>query len=374
MNCFLRLFLFSWGSIFLFFYSAYAGILLDVREVPYSNLISVISNLDLKAGLEGVVTRPPFKTYEQEILDFDQEVVYDFFDTGGRLQRGSFLTPMGDENTLKELSSYLREKKIMLCAWANLFFQKKGFLRSFWANTDFVPEDRANSDVYRVDIRNSAAVSKLAKIAASMRRLPIQKWIIDLRNIPPRERRGYIDFVRGQFGSQAVIVSDEILDGREVIFSAPYWQLRKDIFLNLGPHFTLLDKLGLRKEGFYFIESDSLSVDNYSALTFLLLEGCSVFMPYSMMKSYLETTFGRIYQDRSFQRKILSDERMFYYSRKTLIAFNFSETFGVWKTKNGIFRKGFYKSILGSSILNSSPENLFFFLFPQSIAVWDLEK
>ncbi len=363
--------IFITGSLILFiiffFSDAYSGIILDYQGLPYFDIIQDLSNSGI-TNIDAVIISAPFKGYDGSLKTEDDDV-YDFNDLGNKFQRGSYSTFYGDFSSFQAVSKYLKTRKISLYSRVNLFKQKAGYNKNEWNIEDFTPDSLSYSGQYIVDIKNLQTYKKIEEIIKNIRDLPVERWVIDLRDLPDNIREDYSQFVRDHFGISALLFSGST---NSDISSDIYWELRERAFMMPVPDFYYLDQIAIDKNEIYYIESGGTSVNNCSAFVFLYAGGAKLAVPYNFFNNFNADLMDFL-ADFSLDKKILiSKEKMIWYNGKKVIAFNFSDTFSIFKFDNIYEISGTFKSKEGSSILNINGRNIKIFMFPESFSFWDL--
>lgn len=345
----------------------YSSIMVDLSGRRYSEAAAFVSNLAV-SNVTAVVVGSPFKAYSGARVS--DNLVYDVNDTGEVFQRGTFETYYGNLESLKRLVNQLEQKKIALYAWVNPFFQRESYKKEVWANEDFLPESVMYSDRYIVDIHQSAARAKMDKMMNRMKELPVQKWVADLRDIPPKLYDEYSQYLKSALGQSVLIVSDR---SRE-ISGAYYWELRQKAFIMPSADFDALDSIQVPDISIHFIESASLSVNNIASLAYLLYQKLSVLVPSDMLSKNQQELVNTLSIPDNYSKLKLQKDRMLIYSDKRLFAYHFGGSFALVKLQPLFPEKGIFKSRIGSGMLISEKKNLSLFLYPASVLFWDLTR
>ncbi len=354
--------------IFIIIYvRGYSGLIINCEGLTYEETLSFISS-NSNLSLEGVIIGSPFKGYDYKKKD---AVNYDYFDTGTKFQRGSLETASGTTASFTNLVHVLKEKKIALYSKINLFVQKDGFKRDFWNSTDFTSDSYLYSDLYYLNIDNNSARAKLQSIIQFMLSLSIDKWLVDLRDLPGSLGKDYGVFLRGNYGDKFLVLSDNMNENETRISADDYYFLRNNIFILPVPQLTKVNSFRAHSGWIHYIDSESLSMNNYAAAAYLLSQKQRVVIPYAMINTLGSRIFQFFLPAADFKVKTISDEKLVIYNKDKLAALNFNDNFSFWETENLLNKKGFFKSVFGSSTLYLKANKMRFFMFPESIALWD---
>lgn len=350
----------------------FSGVVVDCGGMTYSNLMAYVSNLNLPS-VQAIIISSPFKSYEKTLTALDGPV-YDFNDAGGKFQRGSVPTFLGDESALRDLAQYLWTRNIGLYAKVDLFHQKKGYNRNFWKDEGFIQDLMIYENKFVVDIGNASGRNGLSRAIGGMRNLPVQKWVVDVRDIPSGKRHDYVQFLAGNLGSSVVILSDGDQSVSQVAYLEDYYSLRTNAFSTLTPDFQFLEKFRSRNRTLHYIENESPLVNNTGPLMMLLLQNENVMMSYKMLNRFHQSLIEFIREFGGYTIERYGNDKLLIYNQDKLIAVNYSDSFASWKQKKRTWRKGFFKAIESGAVLSLNEKEMSFFLFPKSIAFWDLRK
>jgi hypothetical protein len=350
----------------------FAGVAVLCEGMTYSNVMNYVSNLNMK-DLQAVVISSPFKAFDRTPAALDGPV-FDFNDTGNKFQRGAYQTLLGDEAGLRALADFLYRRNVGLYAKTDLFRQKKGYNRGIWNNADFIPENQIYGGDLIVDIRNSDTRGKLSYAIGAMKRLPVQKWVIDVRTLPADRRSEYVEYIAGNFGSSSIILSDSEQNRPEVAHIRDYYNLRTNAFSVLQPNLKVLERYSADGGFIHSIENDAPLVNNTGPLMMLLLQRCNVLLSKRMLNPYHQALIGFIADFGGYEKRALTNDKFIVFNQDKMIAVNYTDSFAVWNVKNPVGRKGFYKAIASGALLKLGDKNMTVFLFPKSIAFWDLRK
>ncbi len=346
--------------------AAYSGLIINFEGMGYDEVQSFsnsISNLPVTAIMIG----SPFKGYEFKKMDTP---VYDFYDIGGSFRRGSMETALGSPDSFSNLVDYFHERRIEVYSKINLFVQKEGFNRNLWDSYDFTWDSFTFGDLYYFDINNENTRTKLGEIIYFLSSLPVDKWVIDLREIPEKLIKGYKDFLGEKGGGKFIILEDTTNDNDFRMSSGDYDYIRENIFIIPDPHLMEAKTYGGHPGWIHFIDSESLSVNNYASLSFLLSREKNVAVPAVFVNSYGSQLLRFFLNSSGFSVLPVSDDKLVIYNNEKIAAFNFSSSFSFWKTENLINKRGFYKSIFGGSTLTLKSNEMEFFMLPDSAAYW----
>ncbi len=362
------------GFIILLFISAiplYSSLIIDCEGLGYAQaeaLAPGFSNLNVKAVMIG----SPFKAYENKKRDMK---AYDFFDTGDRMQRGSIETALGSASDFSNFVSFFHEKKIEVYCLVDLFRQKPGFKRDMWEASDFTPDSYASGDEYYIDINKAPAVKKFSGILSFITALPVDEWVADLRGMPQKNEKSYREYLLGNNKGKIIILSDSSLEYEFRMSSRDYNYLREKIFIMPLPKLNSVKSFQPHTAWLHLIGSDSLSVNNFAVMTYLVSQGENVVIPYNLLNSYGLDILSYFKDSPRFSVQAISDEKLVLYSQDKAAAFNFSGEFSFWKSLriSGI-KNGSYKSVFGGEVLIQKEAETDFFMFPETEAVWDMEK
>lgn len=359
------LFLLQGGKVF-------PGVIALCDGMTYSNVMTFVSNLNMRE-LRAVVISCPLKNYDRNPSSIDGPV-YDYNDAGSKFQRGSVATLLGDEAGLRALADFLNRRNIGLYARVDLFRQKKGYDRRTWNGADFTLDSQNSGGDLLVDIRNPDTRGKVIANIGAIRRLPVQKWVVDARYLPPDRRTEYVQFAAGNFGSSGIIFSDGEQNMPEVAHIRDYYGMRTNAFSTLQPNLKALEHFSSEGGFTHFIESDTPLVNNTGPLMFLLLQHYNVLVSSRILNRYHQALIDFIGEFGGYDKQIMADDRMILYNNDRMIAINYSDSFAVWKMRNPLGRRGFYKGTASGALLNLGDGQMTVFLFPKSIAFWDLRK
>lgn len=348
----------------------YAGIIIDGLKTGYPALIETVNAVSPGLPVDAVMLSSPFKLYEKNFKGDD--CVYDFTDLGDTFQRGSLETALGNKESLLNFASSLKDKKIQLFMKVNLFNQKIGYKTSFWDKSDFLPASGADDTSYLVDIERQETKAKLEKIAVYLKTLPVDKWVIDCRSLPDSLREKYENFAKNILGNFIILITDTDKVTQDITISAhTYWDIRRDVFILPSPSFQKLKGLTVPPLPIHYVESDVPSWNNLAATAYLLIQSKKVMVPVRLLNSFAVSLLSHALKLADPTMNVLSDNRLIFYSKKGLIAFNFSDTLTTWKIENKTGFTGIKKSMLGSALLRADNKSVSLFVYPQSIAFWD---
>lgn len=353
----------------------FAGIVVDCGGMTYSNLMVYASNLNMQS-VQALVISSPFKAYEKTLSALDGPV-FDFSDAGGKFQRGTVPTYLGDEASLRALAQYLWTRNIALYAKVDLFHQSRGYNRFIWKDSDFLRDNLIYRKQMIVDIGSSSARGALSDAIGWMRRLPVQKWVVDVKDIPADLRQEYVQFLTGSMGSAVIVLSDGDQTVAQVAHVEDYYTLRTNAFFPLKPDFRSLERFRASSGYLHYIDSESSLVNNTGPLLFLLLQNCNVMLSYKMLNRYHQSLIDYVRDFGGYAIETVStagEDKLLVYNQDKLIAVNYSDSFSVWKQKKKTWRKGFFKSLASGATLGIDDTDMTFFMFPKSIAFWDLRK
>jgi|GEM_PF-2681726 len=347
---------------------AYSGVIINFEGLSYDEIVTFndsISNLPVAAVMIG----SPFKGYEFRKKD---TMVYDYYDIGDHFQRGSRETALGDPQSFSNLTIYFHGRKIEIYSKINLFIQKEGFNRVLWESSDFTSDSFAFSSIYYVNVTNDITRIKLRKIITFMTLLPVDKWVVDLREAPSNLVNAYRDFLREWGGGRFIILTDASDNNDLRISTADYYFIRTNIFVTPDPHLLKAKDFEGHSGWIQYIDSESLSVDNYAAMSFLLARRKDIVIPYVLFTSFGSRLIGFFLNSPGFTILPVSDDKLVIYNNDKVAAFNLSPSFSFWQADNFLNKKGFYKSIFGGSALILKNGKMEFFMLPQSAACWDI--
>lgn len=336
----------------------------------------VLSNFHKVEGLplNGLIIGSPFKAYEKRKKE---EIIYDFFDVGSVFQRGSLETYYGLERDFQNLTDFIKGKKLKIYAKVNLFTQKRGYKRSFWKNSDFYSRGVVYSDVYYLNLENMETRDKLDKIIRKLFSLPVDKWIVDIRNYPEPLKTKYYKYLLSQDTSRLYILLElKDINNKtdEVLSCEDYNFLREKVFVPQNCRFLLLKQFNFRNNGtIHFIQSDSLSINNFCVLAYLLAQNQDVVVPIDMLNHYGMQIVRFFAQGSKMKFNIFSDDKLVLYDESRIAAFNFGNSMCILKIENFWKKKGTYKSILGSSPLSFGERDVSIFMLPESFSFWDFK-
>jgi hypothetical protein len=354
--------------IVLFAFNAYPALIINFEGLGYdevTGMSSSYSNIPVKAIMIG----SPFKGYENKKKDI---ITYDFFDTGNHFQRGSFETALGTEESFSNFIKSFHDNRIEIYSHVNLFKQKSGYKRDMWKSSDFTWDSFAFGDEYYIDIEKPVARSKISEILSFMMTLPIDKWVIDIRGFPPALEKEYHDYLLENQNGKIIILSDCESNNAYLMNSADYHYLREKIFIMPEPHLKSLKSFEVHSEWFHLIDSDSLSVNNYSAMAYLLSQDQNTVVPYSFLNDYGLQIFRFFSYNNKFNAIPVSDDKLILYTDNKIAAYNFTPSFSFWKYDKIIDKVGIHKSIFGGALLIFKAAEMDFFMFPESAAFWDI--
>jgi hypothetical protein len=189
--------------------SLQARIVVDCRNIPYTNLIERVTAGEFK-NMDGIVVTAPFKTFPSSTL------IYDYRDTGNTFQQGRFGLPYGSIDELKSLQTVCKKFSIRLMSQVKLFDQAPGYNLSFWQAGDFLPDEAIYRDTFLVDI--SRASGRIDDAVRNMQRAPVDVWIVDMTSVPYALIADYDRAVRRSFSANRFLH----LDRDQLRRSKPY--------------------------------------------------------------------------------------------------------------------------------------------------------
>lgn len=350
----------------------FSGVVVDCSGMTYSNLMVYVSNLNLPS-VQAIVISSPFKSYEKTLSALDGPV-YDFEDAGSKFQRGSVPTYLGDETALRALAQYCWTKNIALYARADLFHQVRGYNRNYWRDTDFLPDLARYEERLIVDIGSSSARSGLSKAIGGLKRLPVQKWVVDVRDLPAEHRQEYIQYLVDSLGLSVVVLSDKDGFQTQIAKQGDVFALQKNVFSAEKPDFHFLEKFSADSGFLHYIDHDLPLINNSGPLMVLLLQNCNVMVSSRMMNRYHRSLIAFIREFGGYSVERVAEDKFLFYNQDKIIAVNYSDSFACWKQKKTTWRKGFFKAVDSGAVLNAGEKDMSLFLFPKSIACWDLRK
>jgi len=348
--------------------TGFSFVIIDFADCRYEDVLSNFYKVE-NLPLDGIIVGAPFKTYENRKKE---DLVYDFFDEGNIFQRGSLETYYGSRENFQNLIDFIREKKIKIYSKVNLFTQKKGYKRSFWKNSDFYSLSMAYSDVYYININNVLTRDKLNKIVARLFFLPVDRWIIDIRNYPESLQKEYYNYLSGQDNSRLYILS-EVNKSKDILSSEDYWFLREKVFVPQNCKFSILKEFSFRDNKIHLIESEETSINNFCVLAYLLSQNQNVVVPVDMLNSYGLQVVRFFGKGRKMRLNVISDDKFLIYDDAGIAAFNLGNFMCMLKMENTWKRKGVYKSVLGSSPISFEEKDVYMFLLPEIFSFWDLK-
>ena len=350
----------------------FSGVVVDCSGMTYSTLMVYVSNLNLPS-VQSIVISSPFKSYEKTLTALDGPV-YDFEDAGNKFQRGSVPTYLGDETALRTLAQFCWTKNIALYARVDLFHQVRGYNRNYWRDTDFLQDLAHYQERLIVDIGSSSASGGLSKAIGGLKRLPVQKWVVDVRDVPAERRQDYIRYLVDSLGQSVVVLSDKDTPQTQVAKQEDVFALQKNVFSAEKPDFRFLEKFSADSGFLHYIDHDSPFINNSGPLMVLLLQNCSVMVSSRMMNRYHRSLVAFIRDFGGYSVEKVSEDKILFYNQDKMIAVNYSDSFACWKQKKTTWRKGFFKAVDSGAVLSAGEKDMTFFLFPKSIACWDLRK
>lgn len=345
----------------------WGGIIADCAGMNYEQAARWATNQPGRF-LRSVIISSPFKAFEKTRSALDGPV-YDFSDTGNRFQRGGVPTFLGDHEGLERLSETLSRRGVGLYARLNLFWQAPGYHRGFWTGEDFVPGLPGSPGRLLLNVRQASTRSKLSGILGRIRRLPVRKWVADIRDIPEPYREDCARFLAGQLGSSVVVVSTDDRGVSEYARLETIRNLVNGPLSLMEPDFFSLDKIRYQG-GVHYLEAQDILVNQTAAVLFLLLKNQDVIVPARMLNAYHGALFAYAGTVRGDKRIVLARDRMLISWPEGLIALNFSDRFGFWPAPVSYSRKGMIKAVASSSVMAVGEKTVNLFLFPNSIAFW----
>jgi hypothetical protein len=347
-----------------------AKIIVDFSNLDVTDIVSIISRDESRIA-DAVIISHPFKKPGGER---DRGLlVYDYWDTGEKWQRGVDRTIFGRLSDFKRLVDNLRAKNIEVYCLVDIFNHSEDFNLEFWHQTDFLSRRYSLPGFRLLNIENPNTRRRLDTVFTGLREINVDKWVFDLRNIPGNLEKSYAEYVRRGFRNGKLILLNNPYDRREdVVSSQAFWQLRSTNFLMPVADFSSIDRLAI-PEYIHWIESGQMSVNNIATMIYILANNRDIVIPAEFLKYGNVVRMLDAVKDASQLKNYVYDEtKMFLYSTRFAIGFNFSEEISVFKTPRLILSNGRYNSVTGSGVLTVGSDNNYFFMLPSSVYVWKI--
>jgi len=344
-------------------------LIIDLSDLSYSDASNWISvNTDME--ISGVIAGGPFKTYNGN-LPAGNSPVYDFFDIGGKFQRGSAATFWGSESDFSGFAKSLSADRISLYAYLDLFTQAYGYSPDQWDPDDFIAQASVNPERLYIDISNSKTREKLSKIISYIKSLPVKKWVADIRKYPRDLEKDYADYLQSNFGNSVIILSD---DGTEAQASSKAWMdLRTNVFTPENIIISNAANLRIDKNQIQYIDSPELTIYNIASVAYLFSRNCHLIIGHAFLSDYNKSLIKFCESMGDFSTAEPENGKLILYNSTDILAMNFTINMASWNEKLNINKTGFFKSLQGGSMLTINGPDASFFMLPGTISFWNIQ-
>ncbi len=348
----------------------YSSLTIDCSGEKYTGVLSLLSNVGLE-NIQAVVVSHPFWHFEGKM---DHTSMVFFWDTTLQM-RGQQHPRAGTISELKTLADFLHKKKIKIYSRVDAFSQKKDFYLPWWSQADFTLDSINFYHLNIIDIDNSSALGKLSILFREMNSLPIDKWIIDIDNIPVEKKPDYANIAQRGLGGKCYIYSamTNQMGGKPLIEAWDFWQLREGPFLT-----PIADMTEITNTRFpsvlHLIDSDTLTINNIAATFYMLSRGLKVVIPSSFVH---HTGIARMLKvmdsEKEFNIHLVNKDTMLLFSDRQIISFHLNDQLAMYKIPAILKKPGSFNSVVGNSILYSDSTYNYFLLFPGSVYLWEIK-
>ncbi len=339
----------------------------DFSQDSYSSVLTQLSNIGLE-HVEAVVVRHPFwHLHGKSDKEFG---VYNWdLNIPSRAQQSP---SAGSLSELNSLADYLHKKKIRLYSRIDPFIQIKDFDKNWWELKDFSYD---SIQFGKYNLVSPAGSDKLGSLFHAMKSMPIDRWIVNLDNVPVAQQTEYAGIARRGLGPRILLMTSftNKIGNYSLLQAADYWTLREGPFLTPIPELSAISNFKASHQK-HIIDSDKLTINNIATTVYMLSQDLSVVIPASFIRHKGIAHMIQALQSKdTFKLKLLSDKTMLLYSRNQIISFHLGDEMNMIKIPSLITNKGDYNSVVGNSILHSENDLNYFLLFPGSVYLWEIK-